>query len=209
MHVRAALSLTVPRSGSSFDRGGESGLDTPVQRRQAVRTKLRLYPAVLAIVALGVLVSGTGVANAHGGGKKTLRLVATELQFEFIDVGAPGTSVGDYFVLSESLARRGRDVGMSGVVCTIVHATPPYDVVTFQCVGTFSLRRGQITLQGLLEFQGEDDPGPFTVAITGGTGAYRGAGGEAVVRLVDDGVSVYRLRLDLPKKHHSRGHHKH
>ncbi len=67
--------------------------------------------------------------------------------------------------------------------------------------------RGQITLQGLIEIQGEDDPGPFTVAITGGTGAYRGAGGTAVVREVRPGVSVYKLRLDLPKKH-SRGHHK-
>jgi hypothetical protein len=167
---------------------------------------------MFAIVALGVLAWGTGAANAHGGGKEnggkqTLKLVATELQFEFIDVGATGPSLGDQIVFSESLAKNRRDVGMSGVVCTVTHATPPYDVLTFHCVGTLSVRRGQITLQGLIEVQGEDDPGPFTVAITGGTGAYRGAGGTAVVREVRPGVSVYKLRLDLPKKH-SRGHHK-
>jgi len=173
-----------------------------------VRMNVRLYPVVLAIVALGVLAWGTGVANAHGGGKKTLKLVATELQFELIDVGATGPSLGDQIVFSESLAKDRRDVGMSGVVCTVTHATPPYDVLTFHCVGTLSVRSGQITLQGLIEVQGEDDPGPFTVAITGGTGAYRGAGGMAVVREVRTGVSVYKLRLDLPKKHHSRGHHK-
>ena len=172
-----------------------------------MRMNFRLYPVVLAIVALGVLAWGTGVANAHGGGKNTLKLVATELQFEFIDVGATGPSLGDQIVFSESVAKDGRDVGMSGVVCTVTHATPPYDVLTFHCVGTLSLRRGQITLQGLIEVQGEDDPGPFTVAITGGTGAYRGAGGTAVIREVSPGVSVYKLRLDLPKKHHSRRHH--
>ena len=175
-----------------------------------MRINIRLYSAVLAIVALGVLVSGAGVANAHDGGKKTLRLVATELQSEDIDLGPTGPSLGDQFVFSESLTKGRRDVGMSGVVCTVTHGTPPYDgIVTFQCVGTLSLERGQITLQGLIEVQGEDDPGPFTVAITGGTGAYRGAGGEAVVRSISSTMSVYKLRLDLPKKHHSRGHHKH
>jgi hypothetical protein len=80
----------------------------------------------------------------------------------------------------------------------------PYDVLTFHCVGTLSLRRGQITLQGLIEVQGEDDTGPFVVAITGGTGAYRGAGGVAVVRGTDTG-RIYKLRFDSRKKSH---HHK-
>jgi hypothetical protein len=172
-----------------------------------VRTNLKHYSAVLAVVALGVLVLGTGVASAHGHGGKTLRLVATEVQSEFLDLGTPDLSLGDELVISESLALRGRDVGTSGVVCTVTHAMAPYDVVTFHCVATLSLRRGQITLQGLIEVQGEDDPGPFTVAITGGTGAFRGAGGEAVVREVRQGRSVYKLRFDSRKKHHSRGHH--
>jgi hypothetical protein len=86
----------------------------------------------------------------------------------------------------------------------------PYDVLTFHCVATLSLRRGDVTLQGLIEVQGEDDTGPFLVAITGGTGAYRGAGGEAVVRGTDDG-SIYKLRFDSSKKkqHGGRGHHRH
>jgi hypothetical protein len=173
-----------------------------------VRTILKHYSAVLAVVALGVLVFGTGVAAAHGDRGKTLRVVATELQSDFLDHGTPGPSLGDELVISESLARRGRDVGMSGIVCTITHAMAPYDVVTFHCVATLSLGRGQITLQGLIEVQGEDDPGPFTVAITGGTGAFSGAGGEAVVRDVGDMTSVYKLRFDKgKKKHHSRGHH--
>jgi hypothetical protein len=94
------------------------------------------------------------------------------------------------------------------VVCTVVQAIAPYDVLTFHCVGTLSLRGGQITLQGLIEVQGEDDPGPFLVAITGGTGKYRGAGGEAKVRDVGD-VTIYKLLLDKGKKDDRHKHHHH
>jgi hypothetical protein len=77
-------------------------------------------------------------------------------------------------------------------------------VLTLHCVATLSLRRGQITLQGLIEVQGEGDSGPFTVAITGGTGAFFGAGGEARIRNVSDMVSVYKLRFADRKKHKHR-----
>jgi hypothetical protein len=165
-----------------------------------VRINLRLHAVVLAVIALGILVSGTGVANAHRDSKHDLKLVAIELQSEFIDLGATGPSLGDQLVFSEALFHRGREVGMSGGVCTVTHAVPPYDVLTFHCVATLSLRRGQITLQGLIEVQGEDDPGPFTVAITGGTGRYRGAGGEATIRDVSPNRTVYKLRFDDDKK---------
>jgi hypothetical protein len=171
-----------------------------------VRITPKVHLAVLAIVALGAFLFATGVANAHGGGKQSLRLVATEVQSDFLDLGATGPTLGDELIISESLARHGRDVGTSGVVCTITHAMPPYDVVTFHCVATLSLRRGQITLQGLIEVQGEDDPGPFIVAITGGTGAYRGAGGEAVVRGTET-WSIYTLRFDSQRKSHRKGRH--
>jgi len=174
-----------------------------------VRTKLRLYSAVFAIVALGLLVAGTADAAAHGKGKQTLRLVANQTQFEFLDLGTPGPSLGDEFVFSETLFRNGHEVGTSGGVCTATSVTPPYDVLTFHCVATLSLRRGQITLQGLIEIQGEDDPGPFTVAITGGTGAFVGAGGEAVIFRTSSTRSIYKLRFDSRHNHkHNHKHHK-
>jgi hypothetical protein len=165
-----------------------------------VRTKLARGATVTAIVALALMAFGTAVAAAHGKGSKTLRLVAVENQSDFLDLGAPGPSLGDELVFSETLSRNGRHVGTSGVVCTTTAVEPPYEVTTYHCVGTLSLRNGQITLQGLIEVQGEDDPGPFTVAITGGTGDYRGAGGQAVVRDVGGGVSVYRLTFDSGNK---------
>jgi hypothetical protein len=177
-----------------------------------VRTKCRLYSAVLAIVVLGVLMTGPAVATADGKGKRVLRIVATETQFEFLDLGTPGPSLGDELVFSERLSRRGRPVGVSGVVCTATQVEPPYDDLMFHCVGTLKLRRGQITLQGLIEVQGEDDPGPFTVAITGGTGKYRGASGEARLRPRGEGELVYKLSFDSKdhgkkKKQNGRGRH--
>jgi hypothetical protein len=163
------------------------------------------------MVVLGMLVSAVPIAHASGQRDKTdtLRIVAVEIQSEFLDLGTPGPSLGDELVFSETLFKNKREVGTSGVVCTVVQAIPPYDVLTFHCVGTLSLRGGQITLQGLIEVQGEDDPGPFVVAITGGTGKYRGAGGEAKVRDVGE-VTIYKLRLDHGKKHHryKRSHHR-
>jgi len=167
--------------------------------------------AVAAAVTLGALVLSSGTAAADGRHKgDTLRLVATELQSEFLDLGAPGPSLGDEFVFSEILRERGREVGTSGGVCTATEVVPPYTTITFHCVATLSLRKGQITLQGLVEIQGDDDTGPWTVAITGGTGKFRGAGGEATIRDVSETRTVYKLRFDSDKgkkKKRHRGHH--
>ena len=180
-----------------------------------MRSKHAVHAAVVAIIAVAVLVFGSASAAADGKGKRdrdTLRLVATEFQSEFLDLGDPGPSLGDEIVFSEVLRERGREVGMSGGVCVVTEAVAPYSTLTYHCVATLSLRRGQITLQGLVEFQGEDDMTPFTLAITGGTGAYRGADGEARIRRVSDTRFVYKLRFDShdkkkhKKKKRPRGH---
>jgi hypothetical protein len=176
----------------------------PRKEARAVRSRRSVYAAVAAIIAVGVLVVGAASAAAggkHGKGKgDTLRLVATEDQGDFIDVGPEGPSIGDYIVFSEILESRGEEVGTSGGQCVITAGTPPYSTFTANCVATLDLERGQITLQGLVEFQGEDDMSPFTVAITGGTGKYRGAGGEARIRTVEEGVLVYKLKFDSKDK---------
>jgi hypothetical protein len=161
---------------------------------------------VLAIVAIAVLALGASVAAARGGGKQTLRLVATQDQSESLDLGTPGPSLGDELVFSEVLREHGRQVGTSGVVCTVTSVEVPYEVLTYHCVGTLSLRRGQITLQALIEVQGADDMGPWDVAITGGTRAFRGAGGDATYRQLSATRAIYKLRLDSgrDKKKHRR-----
>ena len=175
-----------------------------------MRKKLRLHATAVALAVLAVLVVASPAVAAHdkgkGKGKSSLRVVARESQEQHVDVGDEGPSLGDAIVFSETLYVRGRDVGTSGGVCTVTEAIPPYDTLTSQCVVTLSLRKGQITLQGLIESQGEDDPGPFELAITGGTGAYSDAGGEARFRRVNSRRGVYKLRFDSGKKksHHHR-----
>ena len=74
-----------------------------------------------------------------------------------------------------------------------------YNAFTAHCVATLRLRGGQITLQGLVPFS-ETDMGPFTVAVTGGTGAYRGVSGEMTVRSLSDTRELYILRLDRHRR---------
>jgi hypothetical protein len=173
-----------------------------------VRTKFVLRTTAVALVALVALMFGATGASASAKGRHALRVVGTTTQAQFLDLGMPGPSLGDEFVFSETLSRRGHDVGTAGGVCTATEVTPPYDVTTFHCVATLDLERGQITLQGLVEFQSEGIMEPFTVAITGGTGAYFGAGGEARIRPVSDTREVYKLRFVLPA-HQRHGHHHH
>jgi hypothetical protein len=178
--------------------------------RSDVRTKFRLSVLLAALIALAVLVSGSTAAYANGGKVKKLRLTADQIQFA-TTIGEP-PSLGQELVFSETLFKRGREVGQSGVVCTVVQATPPYDTVSLHCVGTLSLRKGQITLQGLIELQGLNDPGPFKVAITGGTGKFKCAGGQATYRQTSATTAVYKLKIQdfcKHKKHkkHKRHHH--
>jgi hypothetical protein len=99
---------------------------------------------------------------------------------------APEPSLGDSFVLSENLLRDGRRVGISGVVCTFVRLGHPPSAV--QCVITARLGSDQLTAQGLSFDQPRN-----VFAITGGTGRWRNAGGQVVVRDVSDTESDITL----------------
>jgi hypothetical protein len=157
---------------------------------QSVRSKVRLFGAATAIAAWAALSLGPAVAAADARDKR-LKLGLTRVQQEWLDLGASGSSLGDEFVFIETLHRKGRDVGTSGGACMVVGAKPPYELMTYQCVATLRLPEGQIGLQGLLDATGPDDPQPFTLAITGGTGAYRRASGDAILTLTE-----YDLRFD-------------
>jgi hypothetical protein len=47
-----------------------------------------------------------------------------------------------------------------------------------QCLATYALPGGQITGQALIRL---GDPAPYAVAITGGSGKYKGVEGEILV----------------------------
>ncbi|MGV9346932.1 allene oxide cyclase barrel-like domain-containing protein [Streptomyces spiralis] len=109
-------------------------------------------------------------SNLERDHSKEFELVGKQTQYEEIDLGKKGVSLGDERVVTEDLYRDGKKVGDHGVVCTYVRVEPGL----LQCLGTFSLPEGQLAGQALLHL-----PAPQSVdlAITGGTGAYSNARG--------------------------------
>jgi hypothetical protein len=116
-----------------------------------------------------------------------------------LDLGASGLSVGDRFIFATDAFRKGERVGVGAGDCVTVRFRPGRDQPQAHndlCVATLSLPEGQITAQGL--FDRITGPVPVTLAITGGTGAYRTAHGELLSPGPDaEGDEVLTLRVIL------------
>jgi hypothetical protein len=139
-----------------------------------------------------VTLSFASFASAHTDNVKVLHLRGVQVESQFVDVaptagpsGGP-PSLGDASVLSENLFRDGKKVGISGVVCTFVRVEHPPGAV--ECVITARLGGHQLTVQGLSFDQPRN-----VFAITGGTGRWRNAGGQVVVRDVSETESDITL----------------
>ena len=98
----------------------------------------------------------------------TVEALTTEQQFE-------GTALGDQIVFTTQLLKGDTEVGHQGGVCTVTSVQRN----EAQCIATYALRGGQITGQVLIRL---GDPAPYAVAITGGSGRYKGVEGEVQVR---------------------------
>ena len=131
------------------------------------------------VVAIGVVSNG----SAQRPGERTITLVARGGSFHFIDnpprqgnLEEEPPTAGDAFVGAQDLyTRAGRRAGTLGFECTaVVGGVRPRQ----HCVGAYGLAGGQIVAQAV--FAGEE--GVTEIAITGGTGAYRGARGYVVSR---------------------------
>jgi hypothetical protein len=163
---------------------------------------------LLVVLALALTLGAVSlVSNAAGGGThdpKTLVIDLTTRVTEEadLDLGATGPSIGDRFVFSDDVFRGGHKVGITGGECIAVRSEPSPlppgqepTSVTLSCAATVRLPDGQVTLQGLVTFS--EDSGPsFVIAITGGTGAYRTAHGEATITETEE-EAVDQLRLEL------------
>jgi hypothetical protein len=171
-----------------------------------MRAKSRLFVVFALALTLGAI---SLVSTAAGGDKRhdpktlVIDLTTRVVQEADLDLGASGPSVGDRFVFSDDVFRGGHLVGISGGECIVVRLEP--DPVppgqeptsaTLNCVATIRLPEGQVTLQGLVTFSEEAGPS-FVVAITGGTGAYRTAHGQATLTEDEDEDTPDQLRLEL------------
>jgi hypothetical protein len=168
-------------------------------------TKLRLVVVTAVALTLGVVSFASAADNKKDGRKKvTINLTSRSVQEADLDLGATGFTVGDRFVFSDDVFRNGRNVGLLGGECSAVRILPqplppdqePQSTVV-NCVVTLDLGKGQVTGQGLLTFSQETEGKPFRFAVTGGTGPYRTAHGEARVTETSETESRIKLKLIL------------
>lgn len=153
--------------------------------------------SILLLLGLALLIGGASASADDRGHKKDrddrLRLVAVSDQLKDFDLAPAGESIGDYFVFSDKVYDRERQVGYLDGVCTAtrVEAAASHQ----QCVVTLTLRKGQLTSQGVIRFD-EDFDGEFTFAITGGTHRYDDAAGDVRVTFVSETETHLDIDLD-------------
>lgn len=116
------------------------------------------------------LVAGLGASGAFAAEMERIALVERAANDVVTDTGEPGDTVGDILTFANEVydeantTKVGNDNGWC--VRTVVGKA-------WECFWTMSLADGQITVEGPFL-----DAGDSTLAITGGTGAYAGVGGE-------------------------------
>ena len=123
--------------------------------------------AAAAALALTLAAGSTGAASSGGG--KRIAVFERATTDTLVDLLPAGDSLGDTLTFANEVfdARTGMKVGTDQGQCvrTVVGQA-------FECFWTTFLPRGQITVQGPFY-----DAADSTLAITGGTGAYRNARG--------------------------------
>ena len=140
--------------------------------------------AVAVLLAGGaVTLAGASSPASSGGRLHVLHVSRDTGQDVYLDLDHSATpdkpapdSVGDEDVYAADFYVGKRKVGSDGGVCKLVRLPAIYN-----CVATNTFREGDLTVQYIADYKGT---APVRVAITGGTGRYRGASGE--VSFVDN-----------------------
>ena len=176
--------------------------------------------AVIGSAALAVACGTVGVAAAAPGGSaaahsnratpdgRALTVFAFDINNGGPDPGfipVPGTSpndfaqgdeliINDQLTLPKLVGKGFPIVGHDAGVCTLTRLPERDARQTFaNCVVTAVVRGGSLTVQGILRFSGQQ-PLPGTLAVTGGTGRYAGAGGTVHVGFArDHKILTFRL----------------
>jgi Allene oxide cyclase barrel like domain len=160
-------------------------------------TRAILAAATVAIAVLAVAASASSSDSSGRAGRVHVIQVHRDVGHDFIidadhsatpDHPAPD-SPGDQDVFNGKFFAGDKQVGTDGGVCTLVELPSIY-----HCNATNWFDKGQLTVQFIADFS-SPEPGHF--AITGGTGAYRGATGEVTFVAKPDGADV-TFRFQTP-----------
>jgi hypothetical protein len=155
------------------------------------KKKFALFSAAgTAVLALGA--SAVLTVPAQAGDQEVIDLAVGNDGVVKTDVGKHGLSVGDEFLYADKLFRDGKQVGQDGSSCQVTKLDG--EKITTNCVLSVQLPDGQITAQSLWT-KGADT---VRMAVTGGTGAYRGATGELTCNDIQTSHETYRIALERP-----------
>jgi hypothetical protein len=144
------------------------------------RARVVIAVSAAAIITLVVIASPGSAQDSP----KTLRLVGTAQQ----GVGfGPGREPrqGDRFGGGSKIT--GDSAGIQRTVCTVIGERGEEAICTIE----LRLTRGTLSAQGLVPPRADHSP----IAITGGTGAYDGAGGSTVVTQISETETRFTVRL--------------
>jgi hypothetical protein len=157
----------------------------------------RLVMVAVAVVILAATTVGLSLAQgsnaaARGSDGVIHVVVGPDVRTEFFDFNHDGLTFGDRLaavgpILDQTQTKR---VGTSYADCLIVSRSLPLKGGAFGCTYVLKFADGDITTQGI------DPHGPSDVmfSVTGGTGAYRDATGEA--EYIDTSVTDIIIHLD-------------
>ena len=151
--------------------------------------------AAVVLTAVGVTAAvALPAAAASSHHSQTIHLTARQTQATLLVLAAPGHGpAGNQILTTDDVYRHARKVGHDATVCQVM-ADLGRAGARFQCAATVSLPEGQLTVQGLATLT-ETGNQPFTLAITGGTGAYRTAHGQAQITPVSQTEQHYTLTV--------------
>ena len=157
--------------------------------------RIRIAAAALALgaaAATAVVVADGGRAQQPAG--QTLVLKNSAMRIADVDLPplvrskrSPETP-GDEVIVSSRIA--GAATGSRYLLCAAAKQGPSIEKALYSCQVTYDLANGTITAAGVGRIGAS---APVTVAVTGGTGAYAGARGEALNR---DSETKLTYRLD-------------
>ena len=158
-----------------------------------------LGSALASLLAVGALAAAP--AQAANPTNRVITLIGSGATLGIADLNAPGPTPGDLRTLSLSLANtKGQPTGRAEIVQTLTRQDGATG--TAVKVVVLNLPRGVITATGITEFTDITDrqarPNDRTerIAITGGTGAYRGASGHIDITVLPDFASRWVISLD-------------
>lgn len=139
---------------------------------------------LVTMTALAVTLTGSSSSEAATQSKKkySVRIAvvtrATEIN-DFVDTGPAGPSPGDLYVFEDQIFKTTKSttaIGTAPGTCVLIDPAK----LRYQCEITSKLPDGDVSSSGILELRvGTVSTG----AITGGTGRYRNARGQATLEL--------------------------